>query len=221
MICHAELIKNFQLLKTDHRLHKIPTPIVAITGGIASGKSTVVQYLKQKGLGVLSADVLIKEIYQLDTTKVFLQQLVPQVLSHDGQVDFKTLRTLTFTNEVLKGQLENYLYSKLPETFWKFYKSLPAHHYFFYEVPLLFEKKLNPLVDLIVLIYADKNIQLTRLKARDASSDETNLKILQAQMSFEEKKDHAHFILENNSDEKNLNLQIDELLKTINLLIKP
>lgn len=214
-----KLIYNFKILSTERRLHKILTPIIAITGGIASGKSTVVQLLKNSGYNVLSADHLIKQIYTTVEVKKFIQLKKPQSCKNDS-IDFKILRTETFNDPGFKLELEKLLYSKLPEVFWSNYEILQTQKYLFYEVPLLFEKKLQTFVDLVVLIHAKPQLQLERISLRDQSDIETNQKIIKAQLPFEDKKDFAHFILENNGNEDQLQLQVQELILKLNKIFE-
>lgn len=221
MIIQDQLLKNFKILDSEQRLHNIPVPIVAITGGIASGKSTIVNHLKQKDFGVISADELIKEIYQQAEVLAYVRETKPQAFKNTGELDFTILRTVTFNDESFKAALERLLYSKLPVAFWSAYRKLTPANYFFYEVPLLFEKKLQSKVDIIVLLYTDKHIQLKRLSNRDSSSIEVNQKIINSQMPFEHKKDLAHFIIENNTDNTSLLTQANELIKKLTTLLKP
>lgn len=211
MIINELLIKQSTILETSSRLHSIPSPIVAITGGIATGKSTVVNILRKNGQSVLVADQLIKEIYTQSEIIQFLKLKKPLVLE-DHSINFKILRQTTFEDSNFRAELENKLYSKLPEVFWKNYQLLPAKKFFFYEVPLLFEKKLNTKVDLIVLIHADQKNQLKRIELRDGSDHQTNKKIIESQIPYEDKKDFAHFILENNKDNRDLELQVQLLI---------
>ena len=217
----GQRLKHFKLLKIEDRLHQIPVPIIAITGGIATGKSTLVEYLKQKSYGVLSADELIKEIYQQVEILDQIRKKKPQAFNENGVIDFKNLRAITFNDEIFKHELEQLLYSKLPVVFWDSFRKLEPVSYVFYEVPLLFEKNLQSKVDLIILLHTKKDIQLERLSKRDSSSLEVNQKILNSQMPFENKKDLAHFILENNTDNRSLIIQADEMIKNLSILFKP
>lgn len=219
MIINKQLMTAYQPLLPEQRLHKIPTPIVAITGGIASGKSTVVKQLQQLGQQVLSADHLIKEIYLLDEIILFIRNNKPSVFEKE-KINFASLRNETFNDATFKLQLETLLYSKLPEVFWLNYKKLTPATFFFYEVPLLFEKKLQHLVDIIVLLQTNEELQLERMSKRDPSTLDTNKKILQAQLPFEMKKHAAHFILNNNGNEEELTTQVLTLHKELHNLFK-
>src|SRR5690606_10373426 len=142
-------------LKPETRLHQTPVPIIGLTGGIASGKSTVSRMLVQKGIPVIDADQLIKDIYRLPETKTFVSEKCPDALKHD-EIHFPTLRERFFNNPELKKDLERFLYQRLPQAFQAAYQKLGSPSYVVYDVPLLFEKGLDRLVDLKVLVYAPR-----------------------------------------------------------------
>ena len=147
--------------------------------------------------------------------------LAPGIMDSQGKIDFTKLRSLAFSDHQIKESLEQFLYSQLPDVFWKFYKLLPAKPYFFYEVPLLFEKNLQCLVDLVVVLYTDPKVQLQRLSLRDNSSPEINEKIIQSQMPFENKKKLSHYIVDNNGSNEQLYSQVDILLENIQHVFQP
>jgi dephospho-CoA kinase len=219
MIINHQLLQNFYPLTAEKRLHEIPSPIVAITGGIASGKSTVVEELQRLGQHIISADKLIKEIYTKIEAKEFIKLHKSQAINNQ-EINFKILREETFNDLKFKEILEKFLYSKLPEIFWSNYKKFNSPKFFFYEVPLLFEKKLNPLVDLIVLVHSDPKEQLRRIELRDQSTLETNQKILKSQLPYEAKKEFAHYIIENNTNLDHLKLEVGELQTQLEKLFK-
>lgn len=184
---HFKLKDQFiRISSTKERLHHSPLPVLAITGGIASGKSTIARSLSQLGHPVLSADDLIKIIYQRTDTINFLGQLEASVISSEGKIDFPALRQKVFQNSALKKQLESFLYARLPDTFLSQIKTLKSN-YLFYEVPLLFELNLQDKVDFIVLAYTDREEQIKRLIKRDNCSLDLAQKILAAQLPLKEK----------------------------------
>ena len=154
-------------LTEKERLHGVGLPIVAITGGIATGKSTVSNLFKKSGFVVINADELIHKIYQLEDTISFVNGLCPNAVK-ENSIDFVVLREKFFNDNSLKTQLESFLYQKLPG---EFVSSIPkGTEVVFYDVPLLFEKALNDKVDQIIVVSANKETQLERLAQRDKSS---------------------------------------------------
>jgi dephospho-CoA kinase len=193
-----KLKNSFSLLQEPQRLYGISNPIIALTGGIGSGKSTVGKLLIGKGLNLINADQLVHEIYQERKTINYLRKLAPQMVE-DGKIDFKELRKVFFNNSILKNALESYLYQELPK---HFIAKLPKKKNapILYDIPLLFEKNLEYQVDLSVVISCSQELQIERVLSRDQSDRETTKKIISNQMSMEEKISKAHYHIRNDSD---------------------
>ena len=196
------------------RLYDCPIPMIAITGGIACGKSTVSDLLRQYGEVVVCADSLVKEIYQQEETVDFVQRLAFGAIKN-GQIDFAFLRQLFFSDREIQLQLENYIYSKLPTTFNQHLLANPGISYLFYDVPLLFEKNLDQRVDISVCVYCPREIQRMRLLKRDGNSESLVETILNSQMDIEEKRQKATLVINNDLDIQNLKDQIPHLISTI------
>jgi dephospho-CoA kinase len=199
-----KLKPNLIILNDKERLHGLDKPIVGLTGGIATGKSTVAKLMHQDGLCVIDADALVKKIYALAETKDFIKGLDSKFVPGDT-VDFKVLRQAFFNDASLKQKIENYLYARLPATF----KSQvdPNAQVVIYDVPLLFEKELHKLVDVSVLVYAPRETQIERLVARDKINQELANSILDHQMDIEKKRDLAAFCLDNTENLEKLSLK--------------
>lgn len=182
-----------ETLNSSNRLHQSSIPIIAITGGIGSGKSTLLREIESLGHPTLDADRLIKEIYEQDQEiKIFLSKNAPDCIQ-GKKINFMKLRDSFFQNNDLKKALEQKLYQKLPIYFQKAIKGLS---YIFYEIPLLFEKDLVTKVDMVIVAYAPLAIQKERVIKRDNSSEQTLNAILANQISIEEKKDRADFVID-------------------------
>lgn len=202
-------------IKKDHRnrLYNTTLPIIAITGGIATGKSVVSSILKSKQLPVIDADLLVKKIYQKDKTISFIKDQYPEVMNN-GEINFVKLRELFFQDEKNKKQIEDYIYKELPSTFSEELKSLPKSEVVFYDIPLLFEKNLQNLFDLTILVYASRATQKDRLIRRDHISEDLAEQIINQQMDIEKKRTLANLIIEN-ENEKDLVRQVDLLISKI------
>lgn len=194
-----------------NRLYQIPVPIIGLTGGIGTGKSTVAQLLREKNIPVIDADRLVKNIYQKKETVEFIAKHFPAVIV-DGAIDFKRLREIAFVDSQNKKLIEDFIYAFMPLEFKKAYATFLNPSFVVYDVPLLFEKKLNELVDLSVCVYASREIQIERIVLRDKTSREMAEKILLHQMDIEEKKKCADLVIENNDG-------IDELKKSIEFFL--
>ena len=196
------------------RLHNIPVPIIGLTGGIATGKSTVSDKLKALGHPVICADTLVKEIYKTSKTTDHLKKYYPQVLSGE-KVDFKKLREKFFLDKTIQEDIERLIYSQMSDTFWKFYNNLGNVNYLFYDVPLLFEKELDKLVDYKVTVYAPREVQQERLLKRDKIDISLVNEILDKQIDIEKKKGLSDSVIDNSRDLSFLSTSISDFLKTL------
>jgi dephospho-CoA kinase len=193
-------IKNQYLISKEKRYNHLEIPIIAITGGIACGKSTICDLLMTKGHGVLKADKIVKRIYAQDETKKFIAGIDQRFVKND-QIDFTALRSAFFSQEKLKSKVENFIYDKMPKVFQESLHALPKPKYLFYEIPLLFEKCLESQFDLIICVFCSPEVQLERLSGRDsAHSKDDHLKTISAQLDQEIKKRKSHFLINNNED---------------------
>ena len=179
------------------RLYQRPYPIVALTGGIASGKSTVAEFLKKQGVPIVSADQLIKDIYGWPATKSWLKTLRPDVVGEDG-IDFPKLRALAFSETALKAELESYLYQRLPAAFVQREKQYPVIPWLVYEVPLLYERDMAHLFDAVIVCWVRSDVQKTRLLKRDpTTTPELADAILKSQLPLDEKRLKADLVFDN------------------------
>ncbi len=197
-------------LNSKSRLYGLDIPIIGLTGGIATGKSSASKILRQLGASIIDADRLIKHIYSLPQTMSFLRSISPESIS-GNHINFQYLREQFFKHRDLKSQLENFLYSKLPKAFEHFLKELKDPEFIIYDVPLLFEKKLESKIDITVLIYAPKETQLERIIKRDGCSLDTANNILLAQDPIDSKRSKADFCIDNLDSLKELELKVTEL----------
>jgi dephospho-CoA kinase len=203
-------------LEQENRLHKAPMPIIALTGGVATGKSTVSDYLKNRGENIICADKLVHQIYEKKEAYEFISNLAPETVINN-KIIFPKLREVFFSNKDLQTKIENFIYSHLPHQFTESYKKFHNPQYIFYDVPLLFEKKLDQLVDYIVVVYSTPEKQVQRLIIRDSISEDLAKNMLAKQIPIDEKKQKANYIIENNLDLEHLYRNIDHFLEEIKL----
>lgn len=188
--------------------------VYGITGGIASGKSTVTKYLQALGYIVLDADLLAKEALGDQVILKQIQNLFPSAFSEDV-LNRKALGQIIFNDVNSKALLENIIHPYVINKLKKAKQENKDKPFIFFDVPLLFESELEYLVDYIILISIDEKIQLSRLLKRDKITRDYALKIKNNQLSNEYKIKHSHYIIENNKDISNLYQQVDLLLERI------
>jgi dephospho-CoA kinase len=208
------LKEKFVKLEPGFRLYNYDKPIIALTGGIATGKSTVTKLLESKGLKIIDADQLVKGIYQRQDTKELIRTVFSDAWVNE-EISFPKLREMVFQNPKIKELIEGFIYARLPDAFREATSKISGQDFYIYDVPLLFERNLDTKVDVKVVVYAPRNIQLARLIDRDGSKEELGNKILDAQMDIEEKKEKADFVINNSGTMVELAAEVDQLLLQI------
>lgn len=201
-------------LTAEERLYNYDKPLIGLTGGIATGKSAVTTILREQGLKVIDADQLVKSIYETEECREFIQREFP-VAWENGAINFPKLREIFFQDLKSKAAIETFIYGRLPEAFKKATQELKDQNFCIYDVPLLFEKKLNKKTDLSIVIYTPRDIQLVRLMKRDSISKDSAERILDAQMDIEEKKDLADFVIHNDGSLEELAADVRQLLQKV------
>lgn len=210
----AKLLPQFITKDTSTRLYQIPVPILGLTGGIATGKSTVAKLFKALSFPVIDADALVKSVYQKHEVFDFIQIHYPNAIINKT-IDFKILRSIAFSNENEIKKIEAEIYRHLPSEFLKAYQAFSSPHFIIYDVPLLFEKGLDQLVDQKIVVYSPKDKQIERLIKRDHISLEAAEKILTHQLPIEQKKQMADFIIDNSNSERDLEKNFQNIISTM------
>lgn len=209
-----KLKSKFIRLQPDRRLYKLNIPVIGLTGGIATGKSTVSAILKSRGFAIVDADKLVKEVYALPEVHATIQREHPDVMK-DGKIQFPLLRQKVFLNREVKSQIESLIYAHLPAMFERAYSQFQDPQILIYDVPLLFEKSMEGYFDLNVLVYAPRKIQKARLMTRDAQLEDMANNILDQQMDIEDKKLKAEFVIDNSQTEAELAEEVKQFLRQI------
>lgn len=189
---------------------------IGITGGIASGKSMVANHLRDLGYKIIDSDLIVKELYQ--SNKAMLQKIeaeFPEVfINHKIQKDL--LGQLIFSDEKKRKVLNSIVHPIVKDEIYKQVELLKyTEKILFIDIPLLFEAKFEDAVDLIVLVYVTKDVQLSRLMARDKITKKFALQKIHAQLSLEEKKKKADYIIDNNETVEDTKKNIQGLLDKI------
>jgi len=206
-------LEAHQKARKMNRLYDLKIPVIGITGGIASGKSTVSKILMNQGEHVICADSIVKEIYQQDSTKNLIQRIAGKAIDDKNEINFKILRDLFFQNKQIKLELENHIHPQIERYFKDKMKSDLQR--IFYDVPLLFEKKMESKFDYIILVKVNEETQLERLTKRDNIGPELAKKIIKNQLHFTEKEKRSDFIIDNNQDQSELEQKTLLILKQI------
>ncbi len=156
----------------------------------------------------------MKDIYVRSDTKNFISTNYPDVMK-GTEIDFKLLRDRFFTAPAVKDEIEAFIYARMKEAFDIAYEKLGRPKVVIYDVPLLFEKHLEGVVDMKVLVYAPAKIQRARLMARDGHEENMARTIMESQMDIEEKKDKADFVIDNSATLVELAEEVNQFLRQI------
>ncbi|MFS9069230.1 MULTISPECIES: dephospho-CoA kinase [Streptococcus] len=190
--------------------------IIGITGGIASGKSTVTNFLRQKGFEVVDADALVHQLQKPGGRlfQILVEHFGEKVLLEDGGLDRPLLASLIFSNseerewsKETQGQIIREELGSLRDKFSE------IEELFFMDIPLLFEQDYASWFDETWLVYVSRDTQLDRLMNRDQLSKESAETRLASQWPLEEKKKFATYILDNNGSREQLLSQVVTLLE--------
>ncbi|HEG4447494.1 TPA: dephospho-CoA kinase [Aeromonas hydrophila] len=172
--------------------------VVAITGGIGSGKTTVANQFAELGIEVVDADVIAREVVEPGTPALaaIAAHFGSEVITPDGQLDRRRLRERVFTDPQTKGWL-NALLHPLIRTEMQRQCAAARSPYCLLVVPLLVENRLTALANRVLVIDVDEATQIERTCRRDGVSSEQAQAILAAQASRAERLAAADDVLDN------------------------
>lgn len=196
-------------------MQKFPNAYV-ITGSIASGKSTVVNLLKERGFSVIDADFIAHE--QLEICKCeIVEAFGEQILDETDKIDRKKLGVIVFREPKKLKNLEQILHPKIKAEILSQASQLERlGQVYFVDIPLFFEKKKRyDEFKNVAVIYAPKELLLSRLMSRNALSLEDAKARVELQMDIEQKKKMAKFVIDNSNDRENLQLELEKFLVQI------
>ena len=209
-----KLKSNWITKNKTNRLYNIDVPIIGLTGGIATGKSTVADFFRDEGIPVIDADKLVKSIYAKETSLEFIRKFFPEAIQ-DNAIHFKTLREIAFKSPENQAIIENFIYAQMPDAFKKVYNSFPASNFIVYDVPLLFEKSLDAKIDVSICVYSPREVQLQRLIKRDHITPDLAEAILARQMDIEQKRLKADLTIVNLGNVEDLKENFQHFISTL------
>ena len=189
--------------------------IIGLTGGIASGKSTVSKYLAEKGFKVYDADKIAKDISE---KKLVQEEIIAtfgdKILEENRNIDRKKLKEIVFEDKEKLKQLNAIIHPKVID-FYKKLKEKNTDEIIIFDVPLLFESGIEKFCDKILVVISDYEIQLNRIVERDKIDRELASKIIKSQLSNKERIKKADVVIENNSSLEDLFEKVERFCETI------
>ncbi len=186
---------------------------IVLTGGIATGKSTVANFFVSDEFTVIDADKVAHEMLALHQEKI--AELFGDNYIKEGRVDRKALGSLIFSNKEEKLRLEGLLH---PLIFEEIKKQASEQDKlkkpYLIDIPLFFESKRYP-IEKNIVVYTPRYKQLERLMERDGSSIKEAQQRIASQIDIEEKKHLGTYIINNSQDLKHLQQEYDRIKKEI------
>jgi dephospho-CoA kinase len=208
--------------------------LVALTGGIATGKSVVASILKQKGCYVQNADQLAQELMQPETPvwKNLVHHFGQGILKEDGSIDRVKLAAIVFHDEEEREYLNKITHPAVLEKIRLTITELEQenkYEIYITEAALVIEAGYQDFYDRLILTYCPPEIQVARLVSRNGLTEEQAWARLQAQLPEEKKKPYAHYLIDTSGSMEEtveqtervyFRLYQEALLKKIGQLIK-
>ncbi len=185
---------------------------VGLTGGIASGKSTVAEMFATLGVAVIDTDIIAREVVQpgepaLDEIRA---EFGNQVILESGELDRTAMRHLVFADAPARKKLEAILHPRIRESTVQ-QAEAAGGEYQLIVVPLLAESPIREFIDRILVVDCSEDSQIQRLLARDTESEEQARRILAAQASREQRLTIADDIIRNDGDLEKTRAQVAAL----------
>ena len=187
--------------------------VIGLTGGIASGKTTVANLFKQQfKIDIVDADIVAREVVEPGTPglNAIIKHFGADIVRDDQTLDRAKLREKIFSNPEEKAWLNGLLHPMIREKMIEDLEQVTSD-YALLVVPLLVENKLDSLCDRVLVVDVDPQTQISRTVKRDNVSEEQANAILASQASREQRLALADDVVKNNPDDPDLLLQITDL----------
>ena len=194
--------------------------IYGLTGGIAAGKSTILDFFKTYGCKVYDADQIARQVVEVGSVglKQIAEEFGQEVLNADQTLNRKKLAEIVFSdseqlkklNDITRPLIKKRILKIIADT-----KASDENTLSIFEIPLLFEGGYQQYFDGIITIYVSEEVQLKRLMNRNNLTREVALDRINSQMSMSEKRDRADFVIDNSGDLTHLADEFDKLISQL------
>jgi dephospho-CoA kinase len=178
--------------------------VVALTGGIASGKTVVARLFREHGAATVDADQLARSVVQLGTEgyDLVVKRFGEKALTRSGEIDREQLGKIVFAKESARRDLEAIVHPRVFAAMieWIEKRRAEKQPMCVLEIPLLFEVETPPIFGATICVLTSRDVQIERLKGRSEYDDRVIAGILDAQMDPEEKARRADYVIDNNGD---------------------
>lgn len=198
------------------REYKQPLKIV-ITGNIGSGKSLFCRYMEDFGQKVISADEVATKIFWEEEAK--WRKRWGEAIMKDGKIERSLLAEIVFEDKEELAFLNGIIHPKVIKRFDAICRNSDKP-YLIYEVPLLFEARLEALFDFIILVTAKRDLVLDRLKIRNPHNFENIQKRIKSQIADEEKINKSDLVVENNGSTEDLKEKAKDIVELLPMILR-
>ena len=193
--------------------------VIGLTGGIATGKSTVASMLRGLGAKIIDADELAREVVKPDQEawREIVEAFGSEVLRQDRTLNREKLRKIVFADKKARKRLDSITHPRIRALAQERIEKLAAEgaDIIIYEAPLLFENRVHLWLRPVILVTSDSETQKRRLRERDRLSESEIRHHLEAQMPLEEKTKLANFVIDNSGDLEELQSQVQKIWEKI------
>ena len=195
---------------------------VGLTGGIGSGKSTVAKTLQKKGVTLVDADQIAREVVAPgeNAHEKITELFSPAILLPDGSLNRAALKQRIFSDPTAKKQLENVLHPSIRQRILQRIEEATETPYVLADIPLLVENNYVDYFDRVIVVDCTEEQQIERVSARDNLSVEQIKRILNSQANRQTRLAAATDIIDNTSDLISLKSQIEKLHETLISLVQ-
>ena len=197
--------------------------VVGLTGGVATGKTTVAKMFKQCGAAVIDADQLAHDVVApgRPAWRQIVKAFGKAVLNPDRTLNRRELGALVFGNRAKLRQLERIIHPRVAREQQRLVRRIAKrkpHTVAIYEVPLLFEAGVDKRVDKIIVVTANRETQITRLKKRNGLTRAEAIRRIRSQMPLAKKIQRADHVMNGAFPRSSLRKQVGQLFKNLRLL---
>ena len=193
--------------------------VIGLTGGIASGKSSISNYIKERGIVVIDADLIAREVTEDEKilNKINKEFEGFDILSDCCELDRKKLASIVFNDREKLNKLNSITHPEIKKRIKNLIDNYTkkGEKYCVVDAALLIEDNYMEMMDIIMLVYINKEVQIQRLIKRDNLTKEEALNRINSQMSFEGKKNYADYIIDNSGSYEYTINQVNIVLNNI------
>jgi dephospho-CoA kinase len=197
--------------------------VVGLTGGVATGKTTVAKMFKQCGAAVIDADQLAHDVVKpgKPAWRAIVKLFGKTVINQDRSLDRQALGNIIFHNPNKRRQLERIIHPRVAREQQRLVRRIAKgkpHAVIIYEVPLLFEVGVDKRVNITIVVTADRDTQIARLTKRNGFSRAEAIRRIRSQMPLAKKIQRADHVLNGTFPRPSLRRQVGQLFKNLRLL---